>query len=419
MFKRIITLLLAGVIIFTWGCTKTSTKKESKAQRLEGATIEQEKPTGVENGEDMLESAMGQFAFELLKNCDDAEGNILISPASVAFALGMTANGASGDTLKEMENVLGEKLNIDLINEIYYKYATILESSDECKLSIANSIWLANNPQLQVKDAFLTKCLTYYEADVYMADFDENTVTDVNNWVSDKTDGMIDKIIKQFYGNELMLLINAIAFEAEWEYIYYEHMVRDVEFTTAKGMVSEAEGMYSEENVYISDENTEGFIKDYKGNYRFVALLPKDGVDIDDYVEEFSEEKYQKLIESQRNVPVDAMLPKFSYAFESRMVSPLINMGMEQAFEMGVADFSNMASFSENIYIGDVIHKTYIEVAEKGTKAAAVTAVIMDGNSVEMVPEEIKEVHLDRPFMYVIIDDTTNLPLFVGVVREI
>lgn len=419
MFKRIISLMLAGTVIFTCGCTKTSTKQEIKVQKLEGETLEQEKPTGVENSEDMLEEAMSQFAFDLLKNCDDAEGNVLISPASVAFALGMTANGASGDTLKEMEKVLGGKLDIDLINEIYYEYAAILESSEESKLSIANSIWLANNPQLQVKDAFLSKCLTYYEADVYTAAFDENTVVDVNNWVDDKTDGMIDKIIKQFEGNELMLLINAITFDAEWEYIYYEDMVRDVEFTTAKGKVSKAEGMYSEENVYISDENTEGFIKDYKGNYRFVALLPEEGVDIDDYVENFSEEKYQKLLESQRTVPVDAMLPKFSYAFESKMVSPLINMGMKQAFDMSAADFSNMASFPNNIFIGDVIHKTYIEVGEKGTRAAAVTVVVMDGNSVEMVPEEIKEVHLDRPFMYMIIDDTTNLPLFVGVVREI
>ena len=112
------------------------------------------------------------------------------------------------------------------------------------------------------------------------------------------------------------------------------------------------------------------------------------------------------------------MLPKFKYEFDTSLVPALKEMGMELAFEPNNADFSNMAESAQNLYIGDVIHKTYIEMAEKGTKAAAVTVVIMDGNSM-MPMEEVKEVYLDRPFVYMIIDKTTELPLFVGVVRDI
>jgi serpin B len=229
---------------------------------------------------------------------------------------------------------------------------------------------------------------------------------------------MIEEIIKEFNGAELMMLIKAIVFEVEWESIYYENMVWDTDFTTASGDVSTVQGMYSEERTYLKDENTQGFIKDYRGNYQLVALLPDEDVDIDTYVKEFTAEKYFELLDGKQEAKVDAMLPKFQYEYSVSMVSTLKKMGMEVAFDPNNADFTNMAECDRNIYIGDVIHKTYIEMAEKGTKAAAVTAVIMDGNTM-MPMEEIKEVHLDRPFMYMIIDERTKLPLFVGVVRDI
>lgn len=420
MFRKLLSIMLVACISFGFaGCTKENVGKTKKPKSLtEEVSTEEidEEPDG--SYDENLKAIMGDFAFELLKNCDDGEGNVMISSASVAFALGMTANGADGDTLKAMENVLGKELNLDLINRIYNYYAGILTMDEETKIRIANSIWINDCMDLQVNSEFLTKCLTYYDAEVYTLEFDETAVKTVNQWVSDNTDGMINEIIKEFNGAELMMLINAIVFEAEWESIYYENMVWDTDFTTASGDASTVQGMYSEERTYLEDENTKGFIKNYKGNYQLVALLPDEDVDIDTYVKEFTAEKYFELLDGKQEAKVDAMLPKFQYEYSVSMVSTLKKMGMEVAFDPNNADFTNMAECDRNIYIGDVIHKTYIEMAEKGTKAAAVTAVIMDGNAM-MPMEEIKEVHLDRPFMYMIIDEITKLPLFVGVVRDI
>ena len=420
MIKRLLSIvLMAGFVLGVAGCTKETSKTGEKPKSLmEEVTTKEvvDEPDHVYD--ENLKNTMGDFAFELLKNCDDGEENIMISPASIAFALGMTANGGADDTLKEMEKLLGGELNLDLINKMYRYYAEILTSDEETMIRIANSIWINNRKDLQVKDEFLAKCLTFYDAEVYTVEFNDDTIETVNNWVSDNTDGMIDEIIKEFQGTELLMLINAIVFEAEWEYIYYEEMVWDTDFTTADGDTSKVEGMYSEEWIYLKDENTKGFIKNYKGNYQLVALLPDEDVDIDTYVKEFTAEKYYDLLEHKLETKVETMLPKFKYEYDISMVSALKAMGLEKSFDAYNADFSKMAECEQNIYIGDVIHKTYIEMAEKGTKAAAVTAVILDGNAMEPM-EEIKEVYLDRPFMYMIIDETTELPLFVGVVRDI
>ena len=420
MFKRLMSfVLVAGFVLSAVGCTKENIGTGEKPKSLvEEVTTEEvvDEPDSVY--EENLKNTLGEFAFELLKNCDNGEGNIMISPASVAFALGMTANGSADETLEAMEKVLGEELNLDLINKMYRYYAGVLTSDEETKIRIANSIWINNSIDFQVNNEFLAKCLTFYDAEVYTAGFNEDTVSAVNNWVSDNTDGMIKEIINNLNGDEVMMLINAIVFDAEWESIYNEHMVWDADFTTAGGNITTVQGMYSEERTYLKDENTKGFIKNYKGNYQFVAILPDEDVDINTYVKEFTAEKYYNLMESSIEAKVNTMIPKFKYEYSTSLVAALKNMGMEPAFDPVHADFSKVGESSRNVYIGDVIHKTYIEMAEKGTKAAAVTAVILDGNAMEPM-EEIKEVYLDKPFMYMIIDETTQLPLFVGVVRDI
>lgn len=367
-----------------------------------------------------LYDASGEFSLELLKKCDETGENILISPTSVMFALGMTANGGVGDTLKEMESVLGgEGANIGDINAFYREYAKKLESPEEIKISIANSIWINKDILTKAKDAFLSTCDSFYGADVYRATFNDETIKLVNKWVEENTDGMIKKLLEKFEGNEAMMLINAIAFDGKWEEIYYEDQVRDTIFTTTEGEETSIQGMYSDERAYIEDEDTTGFIKDYKGGYRFVALLPDENTSIDEYIANLTYDKYKKLMDSERRALVSAMLPKFQYDYSKVMNDALKTMGMPNAFEPSKADFSNMTDDEMvKLYIGKVLHKTYIEVAEEGTRAAAVTAVIMESNAAIM-EEDIKKVFLDRPFVYMIIDGESEMPLFMGVVRNI
>lgn len=367
---------------------------------------------------DKLYDATGDFAFELLKNCDESGENILISPISVVLALGMTANGGTGETLEEMEKLLGgEGADIESLNAFYKEYMEKLQGNDKIKVSIANSVWINKDVVNNVKDAFMSTLNNCYDAKAYNESFNNDVVEKVNTWVKENTDGMIEKLLDQLEGSEVMILINAICFDGEWQKIYYENQVRETVFTNSSGDEVDVEGMYSDEDWYIEDENTTGVIKDYKGGYRFVALLPNEDVSIDDYVASLTYDKYKGLMNGKKEAIVQTMLPKFQYDYSKAMKEVLKDMGMPKAFEAGKAEFTNITDDDISINIGSVIHKTYIEVGEKGTRAAAVTAVVMD--SCESFEEkEIKSVTLDRAFVYMIIDEETEMPLFMGVVRD-
>lgn len=420
MLKKLVAIFLSGLILVgVSGCSAADKDKIQSDNLMDKVSVSDDNVTGLEPDE-AFQEATADFAVELLKHTDIENGNTLISPASIMFALGMTANGAKNDTLEAFEEVLGAGTDIELINQYYKKYAdTILSSKEGAKLSVANSIWIRNMQNFEVNEDFLNNNAFYYKSAVYKAEFDSSTVEDVNKWVNDNTDGMIDKIIEKFNGNEVMMLINAIAFDAEWADAYEENQVRDIEFTKASGTTQTVKGMFSSEMTYLEDENTTGFIKAYKNGYSFVALLPEEGLSIEEYVNSLTGEKIQKLINGRENTEVKTMIPKFTYEYSISFKDGLSDMGLESAFESG-ADFSGMLTEDTNmdLCIADVVHKTYIEMAEKGTKAGAATAVIMEENDA-IILEEYKEVYLNRPFVYMIIDDELNTPIFIGTVSEI
>ena len=424
MLKRVIAIVMLCAITFSLGACGTGERvsenrdKTPVAKPMEAKTdFAWETIRLDDETREKLYEATGEFAFELLKNCDESGENILISPTSVMLALGMTANGATGETKDEMEKVLGgEGIEIENINEFYKEYSKKLQDGEEIKINIANSIWINKDAITSAKDAFLSSLDYVYGAHAYNETFDSNTVKMINNWVKENTDGMIEELLSGFEGSELVILINTICFDGEWEVIYYEDQIRETEFTNASGETVKVEGMYSEESWYIEDDNTIGVMKSYKGGYRFVALLPSEDVPIDDYVADLTYDKYTSLMASKRRVAVKTMIPKFQYEYSKEMEDALMAMGMEKAFDSNTADFSYMTN-DANPYIGNVLHKTCIEVGEKGTKAAAVTAILTDG--IAIYEGEIKRVTLDRPFVYMIIDEENEMPLFIGVVRDI
>lgn len=416
MFRKILVVTMAAAVLLgTAGCV-------SEREHVIGAeqiTFDEEAKDieDVELDADYRE-AVTDYAIELFKRSNSVDGNTLVSPVSVMLALGMTANGADGETLKAFEEVLGKGMSIDEINAYYKSYVDSLPNTEESKLTIANSIWIKNLTDLDVSSDFLRTNKNYYNSHIYKTDFNKETVDDINKWVSDNTDGMIEIIINEIPSETLMMLINAIAFDAEWVDVYEEDQVRDTDFTKADGSIQSVEGMYGSENVYIEDEDTTGFIKEYKNGYSFVALLPDEGISIEDYVADMTGEKYRALMDNKQSVLTHTMIPKFKYEYSVEMDEILKDMGIKDAFSSKAADFSNMAGYEGgNIYIGKVLHKTFIEMGEKGTRAAAVTAVMMDCGTA--MPEEYKEVYLDRPFVYMIVDNETNTPIFIGTVTEI
>lgn len=358
------------------------------------------------------------FAIRLFKASEESGKNTLISPLSVLCALAMTANGAEEETLAQMEEVLG--MTTEELNLYLYSYMKNLPQGDKYKLSLANSIWFTEDERFTVKQDFLQTNADYYGADIYKAPFDKQTLKDINNWVKQNTDGMIPEILDQIPPEAIMYLANALAFEAEWSEIYEKHQVKDGEFTKEDGTKQDVKFMYGSEGTYFEDEKATGFMKQYKGGkYAFVAMLPNEGVSVSEYIASLDGESLNALLANPQYTTVRTSTPKFETEYKVEMSDILQSMGMTEAFNMYNADFEGLGTSTDgNIYISRVLHKTFISVGEKGTKAGAATIVEMkDGAAAE--PTEPKEVYLDRPFVYMLVDCENNIPFFIGTMMDV
>jgi len=405
-------VLLVCVAVSIFGCSAVGAE-----DLMDGVTARSvEPPLSLDGGN----AAYVDFALRLFLASEGAgEGNVIISPLSVMCALAMTANGAKGDTLVEMEAALG--MSIAELNPYLHGYLASLPSGEKYEVSLANSIWFNSDERLTVNGDFLQINADYYGADVYREPFDRGTKRDINNWVKNETDGMIPKIIDRIPSDAVMYLVNALAFEAEWASIYEKNEVGDGYFTTADGERQRAEFMYAKEHSYLRDELAEGFMKYYSGGkYAFAALLPNAGVTLAEYLRELDGEGLYSILSSAESRAVRTSLPKFEVEYGCDMVDALMSMGIEEAFIPYVADFSALGESAEGgIHISRALHKAKIEVGERGTRAGAVTSVEMGDGSAGGPGSEIKTVYLDRPFLYMIIDCENNAPLFVGVLNKI
>ena len=365
-----------------------------------------------------VNTALTEFSIRLLEKnmlaSEEKNKNILISPVSVISALGMTSFGAKGDTLTQMEEVFGvSRGNLTWHNNLFLNPA-----GDELKM--ANSIWFTNDGRLTVKDEFLYFNKDIYEADVFETAFDSSTVKDINRWVEENTDGGIKEILDEIPPDAVMYLINALIFEAEWEEKYDTTQIRKSdEFMTGDGETQKVDMMCSYEHSYIADESTIGVVKYYKDRkYAFVGLLPWEEMDITEYVKSLTGEQLQNLLGNIKSGVVETKIPQFSYEYDVEMSELLKEMGMTDAFS-SKADFSLMAvSQRGNIYLNRVLHKTFIEVSPVGTKAGAATVVEAMDECAPMY-DKLQVVELDRPFVYMIIDFESGMPVFMGVVNSI
>ena len=368
-------------------------------------------------------SSQMDLSLRLFKasNAETAEST-LVSPLSLTLALAMTANGASGETRAQMQALLGEDIPLEDLNEYLYTYAKYLPSDDDAKLEIANSIWLRDDSSLNVRDDFLSKAASYYDAQIYKNAFDIKAMKDMNNWVRLHTDDTIEKIVDDRSAPDeitVMYLLNALAFNAEWREPYERSNVDEGIFTTDNGERQQVDMMRSEEGLYIETSNATGFYKSYKGSkYSFIALLPSEGIQINDYIATLDAQEILHALNNGTYVTVNATIPKFDYEYSLKMKDALSSLGMSDAFDVNVADFSELGTCENgNIYIDDVLHKTYIRVDERGTRAGAVTKIELGCGSADM--SENKTVTLDRPFVYMIIDMESKLPIFVGALKSI
>lgn len=411
MKKRISALLLALAAALLSGCGGA----EGAADLMRGvqpkAVSVHVDPTGP------AATAAAEFSVELLQNSAASGENTLLSPVSVLCALAMTANGARGGTLAQMEEVFGASL--PELNRFLGAYLGGLPSAKNTQLRLANSIWLRDDDTLKVERSFLQSNADYYGAAAYRAPFDGGTLKAVNGWVRDCTDGQIHEILDEISPDAVMYLVNALAFDAEWENIYREDQVRDGVFTTEAGKTRDAELLYGTEHRYLEGGGAAGFLKYYEGRgYAFAALLPDEGVPLSDYIASLTGPKLLELLQNPQDTEVFTAIPKFGSEYSAELGGVLQAMGMTDAFDMDRADFTGLGtSENGNLYIGRVLHKTRIAVDERGTKAGAASAVEARVGSAALV--EPKTVHLNRPFVYLLLDCETSLPLFIGVMADI
>lgn len=362
------------------------------------------------------------FSIRLLQESVGAENrNVMVSPFSVLTALSMTANGAVGETQEQMLAVLAPGQDMESLNANWRSFYDSLVNTEETGLQLANSIWFRDEENwIQVEEDFLQKNASVYQADIYKAAFDENTLKDINTWVSKETEGRIENILNEVPKDAVMYLINALAFDAEWKDVYEENQIRDGEFFVSDEETRNVSFMYGEEEWYLQDENAIGFVKPYKEGYSFVALLPKEEISVQEYVKTLNGEKFLALLSDRKNATVYTSIPKFKAEYEVELKDILTGLGMTDAFDAEKADFSGIGTSDEgNLVITRVLHKTYIAVDEKGTEAGAATVVEMICETAVMEEEEVYRVYLNRPFVYAIVENETNVPLFIGTVDSI
>lgn len=368
-------------------------------------------PTGPEA------AAAAEFSVELLQNGAASGENTLLAPVSVLCALAMTANGARGETLDQMEDVFGASL--PELNRFLSAYPDGFSPMKSAQLRPANSIWLKDDDTLKVERSFLQSNADYYGAAAYRVPFDSGTLKEINAWVVNRTGGQIREILDEISADAAVYLVNALSFNAVWENVYPENQVMKGTFTTETGETRGADFLHGTEHRYLEGGGAAGFLKYYEGrDYAFAALLPDEGVPLSDYVDSLSGPGLLELLQNFRQAEVVTSIPKFENEYSVELGGVLKAMGMTDAFDMNRADFTGLgASENGNLYIGRVLHKTRIAVDERGTRAGAATAVEVRAGA--GAPAETKYVCLNRPFVYLLVDCETSLPLFIGAMADI
>lgn len=416
MKKLLITWLLLFAIAFNLaGCTTVPTEPTSSTVSQNTPLIGREnldllsamirQDSEEKSPDQVLSGSMADFSLSLLRNSYTSHKNTLLSPYSVYLTLAMTANGARGETLAQIEALLG--LSVEELNP----YALYLENSSGGELATANSVWFRND--LSIEESFLQVLKDYYDAQAYSLPFDSSALDTMNAWIREKTEDRISEILDQMDPNAQMYLINALTFDGSWDKIYTTNDLFEGTFHSSTGDQT-VTMMTSTEGRYLCDDTATGFLKDYAGGrYSFMALLPNEGVSLEDYLSALTGDALLSMIQNAESTTVIATMPKTQLETAVELRDTLTAMGMVDAFTQN-ADLSGING-QQDLFISRILHKTYLQVDEAGTQAGAVTVeeVVCKGIALQQ-----KSVFLDRPYLMGIYDNTNGCLLFLGAVEN-
>jgi serine protease inhibitor len=387
-----------------------------------------ELPRDLTAGELRVIEGSNTFAFDLLRELVAASDspNVFISPLSASMALGMTMNGAQGETWSQMRDALGfAGLDEAAINESYRSLITLLLGLDsKVQFGIANGIWADRGVTL-LPD-YLDRVRTYFHAEVRTVDFaDPGTRDAINRWVSDATNRRIDRMLESIPDDVLMYLINAVYFKGDWRSQFRKSRTAAAPFTLADGSTHTVDMMAGEVGYRVILGNGAGGVSAVELPYArdafsAVAVLPPQGQSIHDFVAGIDRVDWADWMATfddmaeQENTDRDGILvrlPKFEIEWGDSLIAPLRALGMVDAFDADQADFSRMTG-GRDLYIMEAFQKTYLRVDEEGTEAAAATAIGMGPTS---MPPSIS---FDRPFLFAIRERHSGTILFIGIIGD-
>lgn len=398
---KLLMLLSVLSLAFT-GCTISNPSDGSGDNKIDTPIIS-DKVSG--------EAITFKDEFNILKFMPD-DKNYMVSPFSLKMAMSLAANGADGTTKDEILTAFGID-NLDSYNTAAKELIERYEGTSSVKLNVANSIWLNKDvagKDIKFTDEYKKLVSEYYKGTASEEDA-KNIAMKINSWVEKKTNNKIKNLLPEGDAKFLSVLVNTIYFKGEWAEQFEEYATKEEDFTDRNGKVEKTDFMHKTERYrFYEDENMKMVRVPYKGGKTAMYLvLPtnEDKMDI------------ATALDNMNSYKIRLSFPKFKTEYSLSFKEILKHIGIEKAFEKWEAEFDEVmfkgVKEGENVYVDDVLQKTFIEVDENGTEAAAATAVIMnEATSIGPSMEEIKEFKADRPFIYFIRDDVTHEVLFIG-----
>ena len=352
-----------------------------------------------------------RFALKMFKEVS-GEPNTFFSPLSLNLAIGMLYNGASGDTRAEMGEVLGlGDLSVVEINEYYQKMSQALLNIDPLtQIGIANSIWYRNG--FPVKQPFIDMNHEYFDAEVSEIDFDKPDAADIiNDWCAEKTNDKIKEIVHAPISPYIMMyLINALYFKSTWKFEFDKKETKQDDFTKVGNQKKKVNMMEQTKTLpYYANDYLQCVEMPY-GNEAFsmVAILPADGTDIDQIIDYLDDSKWQNVVSNLYPQKIWLKFPRFKIECDIPLNVPVMKVGMKRIFSGGFENISDVA-----LAVSNIKQKTFVEVNEEGTEAAAVTVIVMFTTSAGPDPQPVP-FFANRPFLYLIKEKSTGVILFIG-----
>ena len=378
----------------------------------------------VQKVDERLTAATSRFAFKLYNQIlkQGTNKNTFVSPASVMTALAMTYNGADGATRQGMARALEiEGMSLEDVNRAFADLKSALSPTDpKVQLKIANSLWARSG--FSMNAAFIARNKQHYGAEIASLNFDDPAAADtINAWVNKNTEGKIDKIVDRIQPENVLFLINAIYFKGQWQFEFKKENTKPDIFRLAGGEQKKLPMMsQSGRFFYYKGKDFQSVALPYgNGSVSMYVFLPDEQTGLDQFEQNLTPENWDTWMRSFALTPGDLMLPRFKVEWESDLNDELKALGMAEAFDPVRADFFQIAKLNSgtNLFISEVKHKTFGEVNEEGTVAAAVTSVVGTLTSAQQ-PREKFVMKVDRPFFFAIRDNFRGIVLFMGSVTN-